>query len=239
MKKVALVDIDGTLVEDFNIEKILDETFKCLKISLTESQKKSLYKRIWYALLHFLNQCKKEDSYGTIEHFAKSCMGSCNDIFGKDFQFYERLCIIMLETQKQLAVTSSTLYSGVLDGLNMLKKSGYHLYIYSNWFQSIQQAKLEKTNILSYFDGMYTIENNYAKPKKDGYLKIMKELDIDPKVDHILMIGNGTSDIPARKLGISSVILMNGKELSKTVQDRAPHIVSSLEEISYQKTLIK
>lgn len=239
MKKVALVDIDGTLVQNLNFRKILDATFERLEIPLTVPQKDFLYKRMWYALIHFLNQCKKEDSYGTIEHYAKSCMGTCSDIFEKDFSFYEKLCTTMLTVEKELAFTDSTLYNDVFDGLNKLKEFGYHLYIYSNWFEQTQHAKLEKTNILSYFDGIYTIENNYAKPKRDGYIKIMRELDVDPNVDHVLMIGNSTSDIPAKNLGISSIILKNGGELSKTVKKRASHIVNSLDEISYQKLLIK
>lgn len=239
MKKVALVDIDGTLVQDFNIGDILDETFYRLGLVFTNSQKKFLYKRMWYAILNFLNQCKKEDSYGTTENFAKSCMRSCNDIFEKDLSFYEDLCTTMLEIERDLASTRSTLYNGVFEGLNRLKESGYHLYIYSNWFKSVQQTKLEKTNIISYFDGIYTIENNYAKPKREGYIKIMEELVVDPKVDHVIMIGNGTSDIPAKKLGISSIILRNGKELSKTVKERAPYIINSFDEIPYQKKLMK
>ena len=89
-------------------------------------------------------------------------------------------------------------------------------------------------NITTY---MYTINNNYAKNKTEGFKRIINDYNLSSD-DNIYMIGNSTSDIVPKKLEVPTIILKNGKEkLSDTIIKKSPIIVDNFCDVINEKVI--
>ena len=65
-------------------------------------------------------------------------------------------------------VMSDVMEDGVIETLEYLKSKGYSLVVLTNWFSDFQKDRLEKHNLIQYFDEIYTGEE-YVKPHKRAY----------------------------------------------------------------------
>ena len=216
-KKVAMLDIDGTLIEDLDREKILNEVIEILKLKLDKLQTKKLLKMTQRAYLDFINACKKEKEYGTSKNYAIFLKEACQDLLGESFN-YQRLASTLLKVEeKQINNGTQVIktYNGVESGLESLHCQGIHLSIYTNGFKDIQNAKLLRIPMKYKIVHKGDLSNSYAKSCKKGFKDKINKLKLDLNQDTLIMIGNGTSDLPPKTLGIDTYILLNGRDYSK------------------------
>lgn len=87
----------------------------------------------------------------------------------------------------------------------------FEIVVLSSWFLDIQLKRLEKLDILQYFDQVYAIENAGVKPSEECYIKAMSGL----KPEECLMVGDSfTNDYKKpREMGMLSVHLTNEEGL--------------------------
>ena len=216
-KKVAMLDIDGTLIEDLDREKVLNEVIQTLKLKLDNFQIKELLEKTEYAYLNFIHACKKEKGYGTSKNLAIFLKESCQDLLGENFN-YHRLASTLLKVEERQINDGTqviTTHKGVEEGLERLHCQGIHLSIYSNGFKDIQKAKLSRIPMKYKIVHKGDLSNSFAKSSKKGFADKIKQLKLDLNQDTLIMIGNGTSDLPPKSLKIDTYILLNGREYSK------------------------
>ena len=82
-----------------------------------------------------------------------------------------------------------TLYDGVVDLLESLKKAGKNVYLLSNAQRCFTYPELVELGIVKYFDGIFiSSDKACCKPSKEFFKKLFKEYNLD-KAESI-MIGN-------------------------------------------------
>ena len=92
---------------------------------------------------------------------------------------------------------------------------------------------MDANGILHYFSKLCTIDEYYAKSSVKGWNDVLQSNNIDLN-DLIVMIGNSSSDIVPKTIGIPSIIIdHNGNNLSQTVTKNGI-IIKSFDEISDQ-----
>lgn len=108
---------------------------------------------------------------------------------------------------------SAILFSDTIDILKYLKNKNYKLYIVSNGQKEVQFRRLQKANILSYFDFVFiSSEIGYNKPDKRVLDYVLSSISNETKnvnKDEFILIGDRESaDIKcALDFGIKSVLL--------------------------------
>lgn len=136
MKNLILFDIDDTMINTILYRKIQDETLaKYLQISDDEVKQ------------------DRSDYYFGLEK-------------GSDFSIDEYLSLLAkkyghtLEELKSIFFNEKNielcLYEDVIPVLEKLKKSGFTLGIFSEGYEYFQKFKLEKNNLINFFDKKYT-----------------------------------------------------------------------------------
>ncbi len=221
-RKVLMLDVDGTLVEDQDRDKAVRETVTKMKLKLTEEEIEELYKQVHWAYLSFMSACKKEKGYGTVENFAIYLEERCRFILG-DID-YVKFATTYFRLEEKLAKEDTKVLPGVENGIMKLRCQGYDISIYTNGMPKIQKAKLAHVSLGGRIIHMGTLANSYAKSSKKGFIDQIEQLKLDPSIDTVIMVGDGTSDLPPKTLKIPTFILLNGRDeskLSKTIRTRA------------------
>ena len=234
-KKIAMLDIDGTLIKEQDKELILRNTLKKLKIIVAEDKIKDLLINLNWAFLNFISQCKKQKGYGTISNYVEFCKEKCKDILG-DIDYDKFVKTYISEEQKNLR-KGITIYDGVIDGIKNLRYQGYNISIYTNGLAEVQKTKLKLIPMSGKIIHFGDLSNSFAKSSKKGFLDQIRELNLDLTIDTLIMVGNGTSDLPPKTLNISAYILLNGRDkkgLAKSIINREKDnvtIVDNLEDV--------
>lgn len=220
-KKVVMLDIDGTLVEDLDKEKVVEETLNKMKIKVCLESKDELYRQVGWAYLSFMSACKKEKGYGTVDNFAIYCKERCSSILG-DID-YKKFAETYFKVEAKLAESEIKVFPGLEEGIQKLRCQGYDISIYTNGMPLVQKAKLKQIPFLGKIVHMGNLANSYAKSSKKGFLDQVEQLRLDSTFDTVIMVGNGSSDLPPKTLNIPTYILLNGRsesELSRAVRKR-------------------
>ena len=242
-KKIALVDIDGTLVEDQDNKKILSSTLEKMKIKLSEEDFKRLDIEMNWAYLEFMSACKKEKGYGTVDNFSIFVRNRCSSLLGDNFD-YVKFCKTYVKVETECAKESVKVYPGVEEGIQRLRCQGYDIAIYTNGLKAVQKAKLNHLSFVGNIVHVGDLSNSYAKSSKKGFVDKLETLKVNLDLDEVVMIGNGSSDLVPKTLNIPTYILLNGRnveDLSKTVRTRSEngnvHIVNDMNDVA--KNLVK
>ena len=203
----AFFDLDGTLIEDKSDEvakKIFEEAIG----DKSQNPEKDFYlfsQKPGSYLIQFLSLCKKYKGYGTIDNFAEFLKENNFLLNVKNIDEYKRFVERYLELDKEYSTYLKT-FDNSKEVLEKLKNDGYRLYLYSNWFKNVQEAKLDANDLLYYFDELCTIDDYYAKSSVKGWQDVLESNDIDSK-DLTIMVGNGSSDIVPKTIRIPSIII--------------------------------
>jgi len=237
-RRIIMLDIDGTLVEDQDKEKIVRDTLDKMKIKISDELLDELYKQISFAYLSFMSACKKEKGYGTVDNFALYCKERCSSILG-DID-YKKFADTYFKVEVKQAESDTKVFPGVEEGIKKLRCQGYDISIYTNGMPVVQKAKLKHVSLAGKIIHIGTLADSYAKSSKKGFLDQMEQLKIDPSIDTLIMVGNGSSDLTPKTLNIPTYIILNGKDessLSRIVRTRAQKeenvdIVSDMVELS-------
>lgn len=242
-RKVAMVDIDGTLVEDQDRKEVLIETLNEMKINMSEEEINYLDGSLGWAYLEFMSTCKKEKAHGNVETFALAIKNKCSRILGEDFD-YVRFANIYLKEEEKQAERDTKVFSTVEEGINKLKCQGYDISIYTNGLPLVQKAKLKHLSFVGDIIHVGDLSNSYAKSSVKGYTDQLEQLKVKTGLDEVIMIGNGSSDVVPKTLNIPTFILLNGRsvdDLSKKIRNCNPkdgvYVVEDMVEVA--KTLSK
>ena len=159
MIKRIIFDIDNTLIpwkEEYNqeINKALEE----FKIPYTEDDAKNISKAFFeYENVYFTfekNQMAKYINNYTYKNYPK--------------ELIERII------QRWEACVPERIDSEIIQLLEYLKQN-YEMVILTDWFVSSQSQRLQKTNILQYFQKVYGAEKTKRKPFPEAFLQAIGE----------------------------------------------------------------
>ena len=240
-RKIAMVDIDGTLVEDQDRREALVSTLKKMKISLSDEEVEHLDSAMEWAYLEFMGNCKKEKGFGDETNFASAIKNKCSRILGDNLD-YVKFAKAFLKEEEKIAEKDTKVYPGVEEGIQRLMCKGYDIAIYTNGLPKVQKAKLKHLSFVGDIVHVGDLSNSYAKSSVKGFKDQLEQLKVDPEKDFVIMIGNGTSDLVPITLNVPTYILLNGrlqKDLSKTIRTRAEKgtafVVEDMVEVSKQR----
>ena len=219
-KKFCFVDIDGTLIK--NKDEITTYTiFSNAAKELVKDEEISIAYNLFNKqkgcyLLQFLSLCKSPRKPGSLEDYFAEFLKSKNLFPGKTTAEYKLFVKRFLENDKEFSTLLST-YTYAKELLVYLKNEGIYNCINSNWFKSVQTAKLESTGLDEYIDDICTIDDHQAKPSLAGWKELLNNHNVSSD-DFVISLGDTTSDIAPKSLNIPSIIIdHNERELSQRV----------------------
>ena len=125
-----------------------------------------------------------------------------------------------------------TLVDGVENTLEALRSKGYRLFAASNSFGHLQRRRLQRADILHYFEDTYiSMDIGYDKPDKRFYLEALKRADLQP--NEVLMVGDSmTTDIlGAKAVGIDTCFF-NRRPESALEHEAVDYEISTLNQLA-------
>ena len=106
-------------------------------------------------------------------------------------------------------IAETTLFPGVTELLEQLKKQGYHLAIATSKSSAGIKKAIEEVNIEHLFDTTRGADQTSSKPDPHMLEEIMTELMVEPK--ETLMIGDTEFDLQmAKNAGVDSIAVTSG-----------------------------
>ena len=208
-KKYCFVDIDGTLIK--NKDEITSYTiFSNAAKELAKDEEISIAYNLFNKqkgcyLLQFLSLCKSPRKPGSLEDYFAEFLKSKNLFPGKTTAEYKLFVKRFLENDKEFSTLLST-YTYAKELLVYLKNEDFYNCINSNWFKSVQSAKLESTGLDEYIDDICTIDDHQAKPSLAGWKELLNNHNVSSD-DFVISLGDTTSDIVPKTLNIPCVII--------------------------------
>jgi phosphoglycolate phosphatase len=182
-KQLIIFDMDGTLI---NSGDVITNTINYVRanLGLENIPKETMLKQLNNPDIN-----AAEFFYGTSEFTDAQ-----TELFTK---YYDENC-----------VKDISLYDGIYDLLESLKKEGYQLSVATNASSDFAIKMLKSLDIYKFFS--YVVGANMVekpKPKPDMLLKILDELNIDVK--YSILIGDSLKDTRAAKAINMDAILVN------------------------------
>lgn len=114
---------------------------------------------------------------------------------------------------------------------NVLKylKSKYQMVILSDWYTESQKIRLEKTNILQYFEYIYSAEQTKRKPFKEAFMQAIGE----NKPEECVMIGDNIDrDVQGALNAGLKAIYYNPKNKTNKIGNKNYYEIKRLEELT-------
>lgn len=213
MIKRIIFDIDNTLIpwkeEYYNeINKVLDE----LNIKHTEQD----YIEIKKAFSEY------ENVYYTFDR--KVMMEFINKYTKKNYpeEFIYKL------TEKWAKCAPKKIDESIIKLLEYLKTK-YELVILTDWYGDQQAKRLEKIDILKYFQNVYSAENTKRKPFKEAFMQAIG----NNKPEECIIIGDSFErDIKGALNAGLQAIWYNPNNETEITKNEEYYSVSKLEEIN-------
>lgn len=196
MIKRVIFDIDNTLMpwRDEYFNEIF-EVLKELKIECSNDD----FNKIKKAMSEYENVYYSFNKENMINYI--------NEYTGKRYpkEFMDKII------EKWANCVPEKIEDSILVTLEELNKK-YEMVCLTDWFKNQQIKRLEKTNILKYFQEIYAAENIKRKPFKEAFMQAIGE----NKPEECIMIGDSFArDIEgALKAGLQA-IYYNSKETEK------------------------
>lgn len=213
--KIIFFDIGGTLVGAPNL-------FSYIAGKYNNSQKDEIAKIISenYDEMYYN---AKEDEFLSVKEMLEislkkvSLKLNIEDLSNSAHDYYE-----------ELYINEAYLYDDVIRVLNILKKRGIKLIVFSNSDSDILIKELKTLNINHYFDEfIISSDVKSYKPCNDiinkalGYCTILRK--------DIFFVGNSDEDVlSAKKMGITSVLI---KRYDKKINVHSDYNINSLDEL--------
>lgn len=193
--KLLIFDIDGTIVE-----------YRTLK---------DLFKKA----LSFYNVPFKEEYFSLQGQAVGELLirSESERIFNFDnmIKFWTKYLVILKEYDidpkefSELMIFLEPEFTYIMDGvyetLETLNNLGYNIVVATNWFEFSQRRKLEKFDLNKFFERIYTCENEFSKPNKQHFNRIIDDYKVDPS--KTLVIGDSSADIKASLYGINTILV--------------------------------
>ena len=108
-------------------------------------------------------------------------------------------------------------------------KTKYELVILTDWYEDQQSERLQKLDILKYFQKVYSAEKTKRKPFKEAFMQALG----DNKSEECIMIGdNFERDIKGALNAGLQAIWYNPNNKTETTKDIEYYEISSLKEVN-------
>ena len=117
------------------------------------------------------------------------------------------------------------------DIINKLS-SKYNLYVYTNYFKSAQEKRLEKIGYLKYFKKVFAADYYGSKPFKSSFEKVLKE--INAISEECIMIGDDKANdiLAANNMGMKSILFdYNGRRDKKEIEAKDYIVIKDMKEL--------
>ena len=213
MIKRVIFDIDNTLIpwkeEYYNeINNVLDE----LKVEHIEQD----YIEIKNAL------GKYENEYYTFDR--KLMMNFINNYTKKNYpeEFIYKV------TKKWANCVPEKIDENIIKLLEYLKTK-YELVILTDWYGDQQTERLQKLDILKYFEKIYCAENTKRKPFKEAFIQA---IGINKPEECIIIGDNFERDIQGAINAGLQAIWYNPNNKTEITKDIGYYVISNLEEVN-------
>lgn len=215
--KVILMDVYGTLLDLFEVEKRVN--------SLMDSKKGYL---IWFEL--FMQYCFVDNSTSEFNDFsaiAGATMEMTAKTLGRTVTDYEVDGI--LDLLKHLP-----LHAEVQQGLSLLRDQHFKIAALTNSPRDTVLHRMHRTGLISYFEKVLSAEQvKKYKPSKEVYQWAGKELGV--QMNEILLVSVHGWDIAgAANAGMQTGYLQHDKGILYPLAPKPDYIFNSIADLSYQ-----
>lgn len=193
--KLIICDIDDTLVRYSSLEKILRGAFEFYNIPYKEEYLKKDIEMIGDLILR--NESELCFNFEAIV-----------ELWRRNFSFFGEYNINPEEFVKfsiDLERDYTYLIAGAKSFLNNLNLKKYKVVSATNWLLYSQLRKLEKFDLLKYFDKIYTCEGEFSKPHKNHFLRILNDYNLNP--EETIVIGDSSGDVSSSEYGFNSLLI--------------------------------
>lgn len=198
--KLLVFDIDDTLLRYSSLEQILKKAFNFYNIPYKSDYLKKDIQMIGELIKR--NESELCFSFDAIV-----------DLWKVNFEFFKECNIDPREFVKfaiDLEREHTYLISGAKELICCLYSRGYKIVSATNWLLYSQVRKLDKFDLVKYFDKIYTCEGEFSKPHENHFLRILDDYVFEP--EETLVIGDSLGDVSASKYGFNSMLLDRNKK---------------------------
>ena len=123
-----------------------------------------------------------------------------------------------------------SLYSEVMQILEILKKKGYKQYILSAREENELKLETDKLGVAGYFERVTGLNDHYAHGKSDIGKTLLTTLKVMP--EKIIFIGDTNHDAEvAAELGIDCILIPNGQHSEERILECGIPVAYSLNEL--------
>ncbi len=147
-------------------------------------------------------------------------------------ELFKRAQQIFFDVYEQNIHAESTLYEGVLEGLNILREQPYFIACVTNKPRRFTPPLLKAFNLKQYFDCLICGDDlAVKKPDPQVLQNVLREANVGPR--QTVMVGDSASDIKAaRAANITSFCVRYGYHQGVGVDALgADYIIDSIEEV--------
>lgn len=213
--KLLIYDVDGTLVYFKSLFDLLKESFEIHGIPF----KREYFNEYVEAVSSSLNENRSDFGHRSLSNSFNEYFDIIKeyDIDGKDY----------LQTLLDLEYKYTYMHYRVKETLKCLYKM-YPQVISTNWFAESQKVKIDKFDLLKYFQKIYSCELYYPKPNKKHFERISDDYNLNP--EECLVIGDSLADITASIYGYNT-LLVDYNNKKEDLYDLSTYVVNDFRDI--------
>ncbi len=205
--KLVMIDVDGTLVDSVpDLAYCVDQ----MMISLGRPAREEERVRHWVG--NGVPRLVERALTGELDGFPSQ-------------QAFDKAYPIFLDLYAQNSSVRSTLYEGVIEGLDYLKSKGYLLGCVTNKAEQFTLPLLKSLGIIDYF-GIVISGDTLEKKKPDPLPLIHGANFFNINPNECLMLGDSVSDVKAARAASFQIICMSyGYNHGNNIADENPDLV--------------
>ena len=205
--KLVMIDVDGTLVDSVpDLAYCVDQ----MMISLGRPARGEERVRHWVG--NGVPRLVERALTGELDGFPSQ-------------QAFDKAYPIFLDLYAQNSSVRSTLYEGVIEGLDYLKSKGYLLGCVTNKAEQFTLPLLKSLGIIDYF-GIVISGDTLEKKKPDPLPLIHGANFFNINPNECLMLGDSVSDVKAARAASFQIICMSyGYNHGNNIADEKPDLV--------------
>jgi len=205
--KLVMIDVDGTLVDSVpDLAYCVDQ----MMISLGRPARGEERVRHWVG--NGVPRLVERALTGELDGFPSQ-------------QAFDKAYPIFLDLYAQNSSVRSTLYEGVIEGLDYLKSKGYLLGCVTNKAEQFTLPLLKSLGIIDYF-GVVISGDTLEKKKPDPLPLIHGANFFNINPNECLMLGDSVSDVKAARAASFQIICMSyGYNHGNNIADENPDLV--------------
>ena len=205
--KLVMIDVDGTLVDSVpDLAYCVDQMMLSLDMPVRGEE----------TVRHWVGN-------GVPRLVERALTGELEGYLSKEA--FDKAYPIFLDLYAQNSSVRSTLYEGVMEGLDYLKSKDYLLGCVTNKAEQFTLPLLQSLGIIDYF-GIVISGDTLEKKKPDPLPLIHGANFFNIKPNECLMLGDSVSDVKAARAASFQIICMSyGYNHGNNIADENPDLV--------------